>query len=40
MNKFVIYPGNYSHFIKDGLLKRENWEEVPPCITHANSCAK
>lgn len=27
-NKCLIYSGNNSYFIKQSLLKRENWEEV------------
>jgi len=27
MNKFYIYPGNNSYLIKEGLLRRGNWQE-------------
>ena len=28
MNKFLVLKGNHSNVIRDGLLKRGNWEEV------------
>ena len=27
LNKFYIYRGNFSYFVKDALLERGNWEE-------------
>lgn len=29
MNKFIVYSGNNPDVIRDALLKRGNWEQVP-----------